>query len=128
MEKNLREGMSMKLKLFITLAGLIMFSLLSLWAGKQQAFAQVPPDILLEDTKPQPPVTFSHKSHATEKKIQCPDCHMNPKLFEMKKGAAKGKMKMAALNKGESCGSCHNGTKAFATKEAKDCAKCHVKK
>ena len=37
-------------------------------------------------------------------------------------------MKMAKLNEGESCGKCHDGKKAFATKDTKACARCHVKK
>lgn len=86
----------------------------------------VPPDFSYEDTKPQAPVPFSHKFHVTEKKLQCPECHT--KVFQMKKMAASKDMTMAKLNGGEFCGNCHNGKKAFSTKEAKDCAKCHVKK
>ena len=50
----------------------------------------------------------------------CNACH--PALFAMKKGTAK--ITMADINAGKSCGTCHNGTKAFA---AKECAKCHKK-
>jgi len=118
----------MKKKIFITMAGLTMFFLLGLWAGQRSAFAQVPPDFTYENTKPSAPVTFSHKLHVTEKKLTCPECHTKPKLFEMKKLAASSKMKMANINAGEYCGSCHNGTKSFAAKDPKNCAKCHVKK
>jgi c(7)-type cytochrome triheme protein len=45
----------------------------------------------------------------------------------MKKMADPAQMKLAKLNEGESCGKCHDGTKAFSTKGAKDCANCHVK-
>ena len=54
------------------------------------------------------------------KGLQCKDCH--PALFAMKKGGAK--ITMADINAGKACGTCHNGTKAFA---AKECAKCHKK-
>ncbi|MGE5304174.1 MAG: cytochrome c3 family protein [Alphaproteobacteria bacterium] len=114
----------MKKGIFITMAGLTMFFLLGLWAGQRSAFAQVPPDFTYEDTKPSAPVTFSHKFHVTEKKLGCPECHT--KIFQMKKLSAK--MKMADINAGKFCGSCHNGTKAFAAKDPKDCGKCHVKK
>lgn len=88
----------------------------------------VPPDFSYEETKPLGPVPFSHKFHVTEKKLQCPECHIKPKIFEMKKLAASPKMKMANLNEGEFCGACHNGKRSFSTKDAKSCARCHVKK
>jgi len=64
------------------------------------------------------PVTFSHQNHT--KKATCSDCH--PKLFLMKKGGAK--LTMDEMYKGNSCGACHNGKKAFAST---DCTKCHAK-
>ncbi len=62
------------------------------------------------------PVFFSHQSHA--KRAVCSECHPAP--FNMKKGASK--MTMEMMYQGNSCGSCHNGKKAFAST---DCAKCH---
>ena len=53
--------------------------------------------------------------------LKCSDCH--PKVFQMKKGTAK--VKMADINAGKFCGTCHNGKKAFASKD--NCAKCHTK-
>lgn len=88
----------------------------------------VPQDFSYEETKPLTPVTFSHKFHVTEKKAQCPECHAKPKLFEMKKLAASPQMTMKKLDAGEFCGTCHEGKKAFSTKDAKACARCHVKK
>jgi c(7)-type cytochrome triheme protein len=64
------------------------------------------------------PVTFTHQSHA--KRSGCSDCH--PKPFLMKKGASK--ITMDEMYKGDSCGVCHNGKKAFA---ATACEKCHGK-
>jgi c(7)-type cytochrome triheme protein len=99
-----------------------------LWLGMnlgQSAEVPVPPDFSYEDTKPLEPVPFSHKAHAA-KKLGCPDCHTKP--FQMKKLAASKDMTMKVLNEGQFCGNCHDGKKAFSTKEAKDCAKCHVKK
>jgi c(7)-type cytochrome triheme protein len=86
----------------------------------------VPQDFSYEETKPLDPVPFSHKFHVTEKKLQCPECHT--KVFQMKSKAASPEMTMTKLNAGEFCGKCHDGKKAFATKEAKDCARCHIKK
>ena len=66
-------------------------------------------------------VVFDGKVHA-DKGLKCNDCHT--KIFPMKKGT---KMTMADMNGGKFCGECHNGTKAFATKEAANCGKCHKK-
>jgi c(7)-type cytochrome triheme protein len=118
----------MRKSVFLTVAGLTMFFCLGVWAGQHMAFAQVPPDFTYEDTKPSAPVPFSHKLHGTEKGMKCPDCHVKPKLFEMKKFESSARMNMANINEGQFCGACHNATKAFGTKDANTCAKCHVKK
>ncbi|MFQ6673057.1 MAG: cytochrome c3 family protein [Candidatus Tectimicrobiota bacterium] len=76
------------------------------------------------DTKGLAPVPFSGTVHA-EKGLKCTDCHT--KVFKMKRGATpKEDLSMKAMKEGKSCGSCHNGEKAFSV--AGDCAKCHVKK
>jgi len=101
----------------------------ALWLDAKPARAgevPVPPDFSYGEKNPLGAVTFSHKFHVTEKKLQCPDCHT--KIFQMKKMAAASQMKMKALNEGEFCGKCHDGTKAFATKDAKSCKRCHIKK
>ena len=67
-------------------------------------------------------VTFDGKVHA-DKGLKCDACH--PKLFKMKKG--EDKVTMAAINKGEFCGACHDGTKAFKASDPKTCNKCHKK-
>ncbi|MFH1518217.1 MAG: c(7)-type cytochrome triheme domain-containing protein, partial [Pseudomonadota bacterium] len=69
-------------------------------------------------------MTFDGKSHA-DKGLKCPDCHVKPKLFEMKKGS--DKITMAAMNEGKFCGTCHDGKKAFSVKAPADCVKCHEK-
>ena len=66
-------------------------------------------------------VTFDGKVHA-DKGLKCSDCH--PKLFPMKKGSW---FKMADLNAGKACGTCHNGEKAFKTNDNANCTKCHKK-
>ncbi len=111
------------------LGAIIVLTVIALGMSAKPTMGQqvpVPKDFSYEETKPLGPVSFSHKFHVTEKKLQCPDCH--PKIFQMKKGAAASQMKMAKLNEGEFCGKCHDGKKAFATKDPKDCAKCHLKK
>ncbi len=66
-------------------------------------------------------VVFDGKVHA-DKGLKCNDCHT--KIFQMKKAA---KITMADMNAGKNCGECHNGTKAFASKDAATCGKCHKK-
>ena len=66
-------------------------------------------------------VIFDGKIHA-DKGLKCSDCH--PKIFPMKKGSG---FKMADLNAGKACGTCHNGEKAFKTSDNANCSKCHKK-
>jgi c(7)-type cytochrome triheme protein len=61
------------------------------------------------------PTVFSHTKHL--KKMQCNSCHT--KLYAT--GANK-RVSMAEMEKGKSCGSCHNAKDAFALSE---CTKCH---
>ena len=68
-------------------------------------------------------VVFSGKAHA-DAGLKCADCHQSG-LFKMKKGA--DAITMKDNNEGKFCGACHNGTKAFSTKDAANCAKCHKK-
>jgi c(7)-type cytochrome triheme protein len=68
------------------------------------------------DEKTTGKVVFDGNTHAASK---CKDCHPTP--FKMKKGA---KLTMADMKAGKSCGTCHDGKKAFGVKE---CAKCHKK-
>lgn len=60
---------------------------------------------------------FSHDLHLSMYK--CADCHS--KLFQYKAGAKR--YTMADMDKGKSCGACHNGKDAFTS--AGDCGKCH---
>lgn len=61
--------------------------------------------------------TFSHKIHTAA--YGCNDCHT--KLFPYK--AVVGGATMADMEKGKSCGACHNGKDVFAS--SGDCEKCH---
>jgi c(7)-type cytochrome triheme protein len=67
-------------------------------------------------------VVFDGKIHAS-KGAKCKDCHKG--LFKMKKGTAV--LTMKDMEAGKTCGSCHNGTKAFGVKDKASCAKCHKK-
>ena len=82
----------------------------------------VPPGKTAVYDAPNGKVAFDGKTHA-DKGLKCPDCHT--KIFQMKKDA--GKSKMADINAGKSCGTCHNGDKGFKASDAANCTKCHKK-
>jgi c(7)-type cytochrome triheme protein len=62
------------------------------------------------------PTLFSHKSHLEV--ADCSKCH--PKLYSPNQ--KNKRVGMAAMEKGKSCGACHNSKQAFSVKE---CSKCH---
>lgn len=66
-------------------------------------------------------VVFSHDTHVAGTGLACTDCH--DKLYLNK--AQHKAVTMKQMQKGKSCGACHNGKKAFSVKG--DCAKCHKK-
>lgn len=109
-----RRGNKMK---FAEILGV--FAALVLSIGNVMA---VPSGKTLEFVGSRGKVTFDGKVHA-DKGLKCANCHIKPKLFEMKKGGEK--ITMAAMNEGKFCGTCHDGEKAFSVKTQADCVKCH---
>ena len=97
--------------------------LLSFLLTVSMAMAVVAELNLVFDVKGADKVTFNGKIHA-DKGLKCTDCHPTP--FPNKRSAA-GTYKMEKMNKGENCGICHNGTKAFKTSDPANCTKCHKK-
>jgi c(7)-type cytochrome triheme protein len=69
-------------------------------------------------------VTFDGTVHA-KKGLACDACHVAG-VFHTKKGA--DPITMDAIKKEQYCGYCHNGKRAFSTKEKADCGRCHKKK
>ena len=90
----------------------------------QQALAQVkgPADFDFSGGS-QGKVTFSHEKHLA-KNPKCTDCHTQ--IFKMAKGQRTA-FKMADMEKGQACGTCHNGQVAFNVKDQANCDKCHKK-
>jgi c(7)-type cytochrome triheme protein len=66
-------------------------------------------------------VVFSHDRHVAEAGLKCQECHA--KLYLDAKQHVK--VTMAEMEKGKSCGACHDGKVAFSVKG--DCNKCHAK-
>ncbi len=68
------------------------------------------------------PVLFSHERHVTAHDIKCTGCHY--RIFQMAKGSYK--MNMEKITKGEFCGMCHDGRKAFGVQDKNNCKRCHI--
>lgn len=69
-----------------------------------------------------PPVTKAKFSHAFHlQAYSCKDCHSASLKPDRKKNR---RSTMAEMEKGQSCGVCHNGKSAFSVKG--DCVKCHA--
>ncbi|HKZ17373.1 MAG TPA: cytochrome c3 family protein [Geobacteraceae bacterium] len=66
-------------------------------------------------------VVFSHDLHVVSLDIGCKECHTRLYLDTKRHK----KVTMEQMEKGKSCGACHNGDKAFSVKG--DCDKCHGK-
>ena len=66
-------------------------------------------------------VIYSHDTHL-QKGLRCSDCHYA--LYSTTGGHMK-KVTMQEMDKGQSCGACHNGQKAFDVKDKNNCKKCH---
>ena len=70
-------------------------------------------------------VVFEGSLHK-DKGFKCRDCHT--KIFaNMKPDAPPTKLSMKDMNDDKSCGTCHNGKKAFSVKDKANCLKCHKK-
>jgi c(7)-type cytochrome triheme protein len=65
------------------------------------------------------PVRFRHETHV-QADGACRPCHPGP--FRMK---ATGGIPGGAMHESGSCGSCHDGTTAFAVADADACGRCH---
>jgi c(7)-type cytochrome triheme protein len=66
-------------------------------------------------------VAFSHDNHVGAVGLKCTDCH--DVLYVTKEKHKK--TTMVQMQQGKSCGSCHNGKKAFDVKGK--CGSCHKK-
>jgi c(7)-type cytochrome triheme protein len=61
---------------------------------------------------------FSHDVHVVNAKLGCRDCH--PKLYL--DTARSKRVTMSQMEKGKSCGACHDGKRAVGLD---DCGSCH---
>ncbi len=107
-------------------AGVVVIAMLALVAAAaaQSKMPNLPGPYAFARTGDSPgTVTFNHASHVDESAPSCTGCH--PKAFSILKAGATADGKPithAAMDKGASCGACHNGTKSFGFD---DCTLCH---
>jgi c(7)-type cytochrome triheme protein len=66
-------------------------------------------------------VVYSHEDHVGRAKLKCGDCHY--KLYT--NHAQHKAVGMEGMRKGQSCGACHNGSRAFNVASPEFCSKCH---
>ena len=95
--------------------------------GLSETMPKLAKDFTFPQSKDSPgKVTFSHSSHIDEKRPDCTGCHPGQwKMLEPGQTADGRPHKHERMDKGELCGSCHDGKKAFAIK---DCDTCHSSK
>lgn len=87
------------------------------------AAVRLPPDLVFEKTVGRDQaVTFRHATHVEFAAGKCVGCHPEP--FKMLRPTRATSHE--AMDAGRSCGACHDGKKAFATKEETSCATCHA--
>jgi len=98
---------------------LFLFLLIILTASS--AYARWIKDKAYIQTKSFGQVEFSHYNHLEAVGNDCPTCHNEIFHIVTKKNPT---YSMADMEKGKSCGACHNGTRAFAV--TGDCATCHA--
>lgn len=65
---------------------------------------------------------FSHDAHVAAAGLKCTACHPKPYLDTRKHQT----VAMKEMEKGKSCGVCHDGKKAFGV--TSNCRKCHPEK
>jgi len=102
----------------VMMGGIAIFVVLLMTAGA----SAVPPGLQLTwPAKTAGTVVFDGTVHAN-KGLQCDACHVGG-MFQTRKDSTP--MNMDAIKKEQYCGACHNGTKAFGTKDSKSCKRCH---
>jgi c(7)-type cytochrome triheme protein len=83
---------------------------------------RLPSDIVYDKASDAPGrVVFSHSSHVAFEANRCGACH--PRVFKMLRPSRR--VTHAEMDAGASCGSCHDGRKAFGTADTERCDACH---
>jgi c(7)-type cytochrome triheme protein len=96
-----------------------------LWTGAvaAQTLPRLPDELKLAKSEGSPgQVFFNHASHVDADKPRCTTCH--PKAFRILKASpARAAIRHEDMEKGQLCGSCHDGKTSFGLQD--DCTMCH---
>lgn len=84
-----------------------------------------PEDIILADQQGKSSAIFSHKRHLAREKQKCTACHPGVFIMKVDDKVVKQGLTMEQMEKGEYCGDCHDGVKAFSVSTEESCKKCH---
>lgn len=84
---------------------------------------RLPPDLVFDKTVgPDLAVTFRHTTHVESSDGKCVGCHPAPfRILHPSRATSHEEMEA-----GRSCGACHDGKGAFATKDESSCSTCHT--
>ena len=84
---------------------------------------KLPPDIVYSRVvRADSAVVFSHESHVDYESYRCTGCH--PRLFHMLNTTRRASHR--EMDKGGSCGACHDGKHAFDVRATESCSSCHA--
>lgn len=87
------------------------------------AQVKLPADLFFDKTAgAEQAVPFRHTTHVDLAEGTCVPCHPEP--FRMLNPSRATSHEV--MDAGRSCGTCHEGTKAFSTKDEKSCSTCHT--
>ena len=91
--------------------------------GEGPVQLRLPPDLVYDRAVgAEGAVTFRHSTHVGFADAKCGVCHPAP--FRMLRPSRETTHEL--MDKAESCGTCHDGRKAFATNQEAICARCHT--
>ncbi len=100
---------------------LLLFAVLALLLSASMAFARIGGGDISFKVKGDGNAAFSHDSHVGDSALKCTECHDSLYITKEKHK----KVVMSQMQKGKSCGVCHNGKRAFDVKGS--CNNCHKK-
>jgi len=96
------------------------FGLVAFLCAQSLALAKIGGGDITFKLKDAADVIYSHDVHLTKAGLKCADCHF--RLYSTVE--THSKVRMDEMERGLSCGACHNGRRAFDVKGS--CARCHT--
>jgi c(7)-type cytochrome triheme protein len=119
-----RQSLSWRLEMWYpTRVMLCLAGILTAGAAAGRIELRIPADIVFDRTVgADGAVVFRHSTHAGFTDLKCGTCHPAP--FKMLRPSRETSHEL--MNNAQSCGVCHDGRRAFSTKQEDLCARCHT--